>query len=84
MINNAGIGGKVGPLEWFTKADYEEVFHVNLHGLIDMTTAFLPLLKLAKGRVVNMASVCGRFTKMDVTAYCISKYGVECFSDALR
>ncbi|CAO2582013.1 Retinol dehydrogenase 16 [Lemmus lemmus] len=35
-------------------------------------------LRKARGRVVNVSSVLGR------VGYCISKYGVEAFSDSLR
>ena len=33
--------------------DYHKVNAVNLFGLIDVTKTFLPLVKKAKGRVVN-------------------------------
>ncbi len=84
VLNNAGIGGNGGPAEWLTKADYEEVFNVNLHGLIDVTVTFLPLVKQAKGRVVNTASIAGRISLPFCAPYAISKYGVEAFSDSIR
>jgi len=52
--------------------------------LIDVTLTFLPLVKLARGRVVNTASVLGRYTVVGHVPYCASKYGVESFTDALR
>lgn len=76
--------GKLGPEEWMHLKDYREVFDINLLGLIDMTMTFLPLLKTAKGRIINTASMAGRLPLPLATPYCISKYGVECFSDALR
>ena len=57
---------------------------INLLGLIDVTTTFLPLLKKGKGRIVNMASQLGRVSLPGSAPYTVSKYGVECFSDALR
>uniref|UniRef100_A0A8C7DGS2 Uncharacterized protein n=1 Tax=Oncorhynchus kisutch TaxID=8019 RepID=A0A8C7DGS2_ONCKI len=51
--------------------DFRKVLNVNLIGLIDVTLKFLPLLKKAQGSVVNVAN------------YCLSKYGVEAFSDSL-
>lgn len=63
---------------------HQQVFGVNLLGLIDVTVTFLPLLKRGKGRIVNTASVFGRCSLPGSTPYCISKYGVECFSDAMR
>ena len=84
MLNNAGIAGRVGPIELLEKKDYENVFDVNLHGLIDVTKRFLPLIKKAKGRVINTASVVGRYSVVGSTPYAISKFGVEAFSDGLR
>ncbi len=83
-MNNAGIVGNYGPAEWLTRDDYDRVLSVNLHGLIDMTVTFLPLLKRAKGRIVNTSSVYGRISVAMSAPYTISKYGVEAFSDSIR
>ena len=53
IINNAGILGQDGPEDLRTMDDYYKVNAVNLFGLIDVTKTFLPLVKKAKGRVVN-------------------------------
>ena len=39
---------------------YQRVIDVNLMGLIRVTKAFLPLIRRAKGRVVNISSVSGK------------------------
>ena len=57
---------------------------VNTLGLIDTTKAFLPLVKREQGRVVNTSSIVARFSFPISTPYGIAKFGVECFSDALR
>jgi NAD(P)-dependent dehydrogenase (short-subunit alcohol dehydrogenase family) len=84
VFNNAGIAGKVGPAEWLRLDDYRQVFDINLLGLVDVTVTFLPLIKRARGRVINTASVFGRHTISGSTPYCCSKYAVESFSDSLR
>ena len=56
---------------------------VNLYGVVFVSKAFLPLIRREKGRIVNMASAAGRLAVMS-GAYCVSKYGVEAFSDAMR
>jgi NAD(P)-dependent dehydrogenase (short-subunit alcohol dehydrogenase family) len=84
VINNAGIFGKMGPLEFFSLDDYRDVFDINLYGVIDVTMTFLPLIKKARGRIVNTSSMAGRFSAPGFTPYCISKYGVEAFTDGLR
>ena len=53
-------------------------------GHINVTKATLPLLKVAQGRIINTTSVLGRVTMPYFSAYNISKYGFEAFSDALR
>lgn len=63
--------------------DFTKVLDVNLVGVIDVTLQFLPLLKKSHGRVVNVASVLGRLSLIG-GGYCLSKFGVEAFSDSLR
>ncbi|KAF3836588.1 hypothetical protein F7725_029146 [Dissostichus mawsoni] len=62
----------------------EQVSEVNLWGSIRVTKAVLPLIRKAKGRVVNISSMMGRMGVALSSPYCISKYGVEAFSDCLR
>ncbi|KAM4797470.1 retinol dehydrogenase 7-like [Rhinophrynus dorsalis] len=83
LVNNAGISVPCGPNEWLTKADYAKVLNVNLLGLVDVTVNMLPFIRKARGRVVNIASIAGRITICG-GGYCMSKYGVESFSDSLR
>lgn len=83
VVNNAGVGLPSGPTDWLTTDDYRSMLAVNLLGVIDVTLSVLPLVKKARGRVVNVASVFGRISPVG-GPYCISKYGVESFSDSLR
>ncbi|NXJ23494.1 RDH16 dehydrogenase, partial [Dicrurus megarhynchus] len=83
LVNNAGIAIPTGPNEWLTKEDFVKVLDVNLVGLVEVTLSLLPLVRRARGRVVNVASVMGRVSFFG-GGYCISKYGVEAFSDSLR
>ncbi|XP_036026005.1 retinol dehydrogenase 16-like [Onychomys torridus] len=84
LVNNAGICISWGPCEWLTKQDYTKVLDVNLLGMIEVTLSMLPLVRKARGRVVNVSSVLGRVSFSGGGAYPISKYGVEAFSDSLR
>uniref|UniRef100_A0A0B8RYT5 17-beta-hydroxysteroid dehydrogenase type 6-like n=1 Tax=Philothamnus irregularis TaxID=1899461 RepID=A0A0B8RYT5_9SAUR len=83
LVNNAGKGTPLAFNEWLTKKDFAEVLDVNLLGLIDVTLQMLPLVRRARGRVVNVSSVMGRLACFG-GGYCLSKYGVEAFSDVLR
>ncbi|XP_077436067.1 retinol dehydrogenase 7-like [Vanacampus margaritifer] len=83
VVNNAGISVPGAPTDWLTVEDYKSMLAVNLVGLIDVTLSVLPLIKKARGRVVNVASVFGRISPFG-GPYCVSKYGVEAFNDSLR
>ncbi|XP_036424812.1 retinol dehydrogenase 1 [Colossoma macropomum] len=83
LVNNAGRSVPIGPTDWMQLEDFKQVLDVNLIGLIDVTLQFLPLLKKAKGRIVNVASILGRLS-ITGGGYCLSKWGVEAFSDGLR
>lgn len=83
VVNNAGVATPSGPVDWLTIDDYKSMLAVNLNGVIDVTLSVLPLIKKARGRVVNVASVFGRISPFG-GPYCVSKYGVESFNDSLR
>uniref|UniRef100_A0A4X1W6D6 Retinol dehydrogenase 16 n=1 Tax=Sus scrofa TaxID=9823 RepID=A0A4X1W6D6_PIG len=83
LVNNAGICMPLAPNEWLTKQDFMVMLDVNLLGMVDVTLQLLPLVRKTKGRVVNVSSVMGRVSLFG-GGYCLSKYGVEAFSDSLR
>jgi len=84
VLNNAGTSNRIGSPDWFTVDDYKYECDVNLWGVIDVTLTFLPLVKKEKGRVVSTASVFGRTVTPLGVGYCLSKYGVEAFTDGIR
>ena len=83
IVNNAGRALPMGPSEWMRVEDFHSTLKVNMNGVIAMTMYFLPLIKKARGRIVNVASVLGRVAA-NGGGYCISKFAVESFSDCLR
>lgn len=83
LVNNAGIG-QVAPLETVAPADFERVFAVNVFGLLAVTQAVLPLVRRARGRIVNLSSVGGLLTIPFGGALCASKHAVEAMTEALR
>ncbi|XP_042877662.1 D-beta-hydroxybutyrate dehydrogenase, mitochondrial-like [Penaeus japonicus] len=83
VVNNAGVGG-FGQVEWVPLEKYREVADVNLFGLLSVTKAFLPLVRRAGGRVVNLSSVTGSIGRSTLSPYTITKYAVEGLSDCLR
>ncbi|XP_020610849.1 retinol dehydrogenase 7-like isoform X2 [Orbicella faveolata] len=59
LVNNAGIT-LIGPIEWIPLEKSKRIADVNLWGMIDVTKTFLPLVKKARGRVVNLSSMLGK------------------------
>lgn len=56
LVNVAGIG-MTRPLEYVNPEDLEKMFRVNVFGQIAVTQAFLPSIRTAHGRIVNISSI---------------------------
>jgi len=83
LVNNAGIG-VTGPLEYLPAAELRRQFEVNVFGLLSVTQAFLPAIRTARGRIVNVGSIGDRFTMPFGGPLCASKHAVASLNDALR
>jgi NAD(P)-dependent dehydrogenase (short-subunit alcohol dehydrogenase family) len=83
LVNNAGIAVP-GPLELVPIDDFRRQFEVNVVGQVAVTQAFLPLLRKARGRIVNISSINGGLAVPYMGAYSASKFALEAISDALR
>lgn len=83
LVNNAGIGIS-GPVEYVTKEVLRRQFEINVFGQIAVTQAFLPLIRQARGRVVNMGSVGSHISMPFGGALCATKSAFRSLNDALR
>lgn len=83
LVNNAGIA-VAGPLEFLPLAQFRRQLEVNVVGQLAVTQAVLPLLRSARGRIINISSVSGRVAAPLLGAYAASKFALEALSDALR
>ena len=83
LVNNAGIA-VVGPLEAIPISDLRQQLEVNVIGQVAVTQAFLPLVRQARGRIVNMGSIAGLSTMPLMGPYSASKFALEAITDALR
>jgi NAD(P)-dependent dehydrogenase (short-subunit alcohol dehydrogenase family) len=83
LVNNAGIAVP-GPLEYLPLDEIRRQLEVNVIGQIAVTQAFLPLLRTARGRVVNIGSIGGRVALPLLGPYAASKHAMEGVSDSLR
>jgi len=83
LVNNAGIA-VAGPLEYLAEKDLLRQFSVNVFGAMAMTRALLPLLRRARGRVVNVGSIAGRVTFPFLGPYSASKAALASLTATLR
>ena len=63
LVNNAGVVGPRGPLAGTTAEEVLTTLDTNVLGVVQVTRAFLPLLRAAANpRIVNVSSGTGRLT----------------------
>lgn len=83
LVNNAGIA-VAGPLEFLPIDQIRRQYEVNVIGQVAVTQAFLPALRAARGRIVNVSSIGGRLALPLAGPYSSSKFALEGLSDSLR
>src|ERR687887_354312 len=83
LVNNAGVA-VAGPLEFIPIEEFRRQLDVNVVGPVAVTQAFLPALRKARGRIVNMGSIGGRVALPLLSPYAASKFALEGITDALR
>ncbi len=83
LVNNAGMAA-AAPLEFLPIDEFRYQLEVNLVGQLAVTQAVLPLIRLAKGRIINISSIGGRIAGSMIGAYHASKFALEALSDTLR
>lgn len=83
LVNNAGIAVP-GPMELVPIEALRRQLEVNVIGQVAVAQAFLPLLRKARGRVVNISSINGGLALPYLGAYSASKFALEAITDVLR
>jgi len=77
FFNNAGIEGKVVPIQDYDEELFDAVIAVNLKGVFLGLRHVLPvMLKQGRGTVVNTSSTAGLFGPSGMPAYAASKHAV--------
>lgn len=87
LINNAGLA-IVKPFVELTRDDWDRVLDVQLHGVINLTTAFLPGLTAQErpSHILNVASMSGvgrADLRVDNAPYVAAKFAVTGLSEAM-
>ena len=83
LVNNAGIAIG-GPFELLPMNEIRRQFEVNVFGALAVTQACLPLLRAARGRIVNMGSIAGRVALPVIGPYSMSKAALRSMTVSLR
>lgn len=83
LVNNAGVA--IGsPLEFIPIDELRRQLEINVVGQVAVIQAFLPCIRQAHGRIINVSSIGGRIAGPNLGAYHASKFALEGITDTLR
>jgi NADP-dependent 3-hydroxy acid dehydrogenase YdfG len=84
LFNNAGIGVG-GEVDSYTLDDWNDVFDVNLRGVVHGIQAVYPIMiRQHSGHIVNTASMAGLIAAPGSASYTATKHAVVAISKVLR
>lgn len=77
LVCNAGIAGPPAPLHRLPPADYEEIFAVNLHSVVRLTSLVVPEMAAGGGgSVILTSSIAGLRGNKAIGTYALTKAAV--------
>lgn len=84
LVNNAGAG-HFGKIDELPLEQWHAMIDTNVNGLFYVTSQIVPFMKRSRGacHIINIGSVLGKVGRSEGSAYCLTKYGVQGFSEAL-
>ena len=84
VINNAGYAG-IGITEAYTAEQFQQMFDVNVFGVVRVNRAVLPVMRRqGGGLLIHLSSGAGRVAVPAMAAYCASKFALEALADTYR
>ncbi|MBW2363101.1 MAG: SDR family NAD(P)-dependent oxidoreductase [Deltaproteobacteria bacterium] len=83
LVCNAGVGAG-GPIEFLDHQEMTTPIEVNLYGSLYCAQAFLPLLRRARGRIINVSSGSVLLDMPLMSTYPASKIALELISRQLQ
>jgi NADP-dependent 3-hydroxy acid dehydrogenase YdfG len=84
LVNNAGYAVR-GAVEDISVEQVQQMFDVNVYGVMRMIRAVVPHMRQQKeGRVITIGSLAGKLVLPVNGAYSATKFALEALSDAMR
>jgi len=85
LINNAGLALGRDSFEDADMQDWETMLNTNVHGLLYVSKAIVPLMiEMGGGHIINMGSIAGKEVYEKGNVYCASKFAVDAISRSMR
>lgn len=85
LINNAGLAVGRSSIENAVTDDWERMIDTNIKGLLYVSKAIIPFLKLhSLAHIVNISSIAGKEVYPGGNVYCATKHAVDALSKAMR
>jgi 3-oxoacyl-[acyl-carrier protein] reductase len=83
LVNNAGLG-RFARVEELSRADFDEMWEVNVRGVFLLTKAVIPAMSArGSGDIVNVASLAGRNSFVGGAGYSATKWALIGFARSL-
>jgi NAD(P)-dependent dehydrogenase (short-subunit alcohol dehydrogenase family) len=83
LVNNAGIIIRENTTSPRAAANWKKTLDVNVNGTFNVTMAFLPAIKQARGTIVNLASIAAYAGQGASLGYSPSKGAIKLFTQSL-
>lgn len=85
LINNAGLAAGRDSFEDASMDDWETMLNTNVHGLLYVSKAIVPLMISQKqGHIINLGSIAAKEVYEKGNVYCASKFAVNAINKAMR
>ncbi len=85
LVNNAGLGRSMQPVQENTVADIDDMVDTNVKGLLYVTRAVVPgMVARGRGHVVNIGSTAGHGVYAGGVVYCATKSAVLALTEGLK
>ena len=84
LINNAGLALGRDAFDEADILDWETMMNTNVNGLLYVSRALLPFIKMSNGHIINIGSIAGKEVYENGNVYCASKFAVDAISQSMR